>query len=383
MEIKAKTDYSFYINNPNNVIIENVSNAILRDNKAFAFHSSLSVYQPTPLVHLPGLSEKYRVGNIYVKDESYRFGLNAFKVLGALYAISKILEKKPHIRTFCTATDGNHGLAVAWSADYFNKEAIVFVPEETSSQRIEAIKNKGAKVEQVSGNYDEAVISAEARSKLNGWELVQDSSWKNYEEIPAHIMAGYLTIFREIEDSLNLPMLAKTDIVFLQAGVGSFAASGIFHYLEKYAADRPKIVIVEPREADAILSSFKKGKISTSEGISTTIMAGLNCGTPSLGAWDLIKNGADISIKIDDKYAEQAVRALYFPTASDRRIVSGESGAGGLAGFIAIMEEDEFSLVRKELNINQSTNILFISTEGATDIDMFNKTIGYTPDDVQ
>lgn len=376
MEIKATKDSSFYLNNPSNKIVENVTCAILKKSKSLEFHSSLPLYQPTPLVHLPDLSKKYKVGNIYIKDEAFRFGLNAFKGLGASYAINEILKEKPHITTFCTATDGNHGRAVAWSANFFNKKAVVFVPKDTTKQRMEAIKKEGAKVEQVNGDYDETVVYAEERSKINGWELVQDTAWKNYEEIPAQIMAGYLTLFKEIEDSLHLPLQAKIDIVFLQAGVGSFAGSGIFYYLEKYAANRPKIVIVEPKEADAVLSSFKKGEIITSKGNGTTIMAGLNCGTPSLGAWNLLKNGTDVSIKIDDKYSMQAMRELYYPIGSDKKIISGESGVGGFAGFIAIMKDDEFSSLQKDLNINQNTNILFISTEGATDINMFNHIVG-------
>jgi len=376
MEIKATKDSSFYLNNPSNKIVENVTCAILKKSKSLEFHSSLPLYQPTPLVHLPDLSKKYKVGNIYIKDEAFRFGLNAFKGLGASYAINEILKEKPHITTFCTATDGNHGRAVAWSANFFNKKAVVFVPKDTTKQPMEAIKKEGTKVEQVNGDYDETVVYAEERSKINGWELVQDTAWKNYEEIPAQIMAGYLTLFKEIEDSLHLPLQAKIDIVFLQAGVGSFAGSGIFYYLEKYAANRPKIVIVEPKEADAVLSSFKKGEIITSKGNGTTIMAGLNCGTPSLGAWNLLKNGTDVSIKIDDKYSMQAMRELYYPIGSDKKIISGESGVGGFAGFIAIMKDDEFSSLQKDLNINQNTNILFISTEGATDINMFNHIVG-------
>ena len=376
MEIKATKDSSFYLNNPSNKIVENVTCAILKKSKSLEFHSSLPLYQPTPLVHLPDLSKKYKVGNIYIKDEAFRFGLNAFKGLGASYAINEILKEKPHITTFCTATDGNHGRAVAWSANFFNKKAVVFVPKDTTKQRMEAIKKEGAKVEQVNGDYDETVVYAEERSKINGWELVQDTAWKNYQEIPAQIMAGYLTLFKEIEDSLHLPLQAKIDIVFLQAGVGSFAGAGIFYYLEKYAANRPKIVIVEPKEADAVLSSFKKGEIITSKGNGTTIMAGLNCGTPSLGAWNLLKNGTDVSIKIDDKYSMQAMRELYYPIGSDKKIISGESGVGGFAGFIAIMKDDEFSSLQKDLNINQNTNILFISTEGATDINMFNHIVG-------
>ena len=357
---------SFFINKPNNKIIQNITTNILKNSDASVFHSSLKGYKPTPLVSLPCLAKKYSVGNIYIKDESFRLGLNAFKGLGASYAISKILINNPKVKTLCTATDGNHGRAVAWSAKLFDKKAVVFVPLGTTSQRIDAIEKEGAIVEVVDGNYDEACDYAQKMAKENGWVLVQDMAWQDYEEIPALIVAGYLTLFKEIEK-------LKIDVVFLQAGVGSFAGAGIYHYLKKYGANRPKIVIVEPNEADAILISFKANEIRTSLGNSKTIMAGLNCGTPSLGVWDLIKNGVDISIKIDDKYAKKAMRELYTPIGTDDRVISGESGVGGLAGFIAMNEEDELKPLKNKLNINEKSNILFISTEGATDIQMFNK----------
>ena len=366
---------SYFVNNPQNKIVSNSTTEILKKSNASEFHQSLPNYKPTPLHLLPELAKKYNVGNIYVKDESFRFGLNAFKALGASYAISEILKEKPHITTFCTATDGNHGRAVAWSANFFGKKAIVYVPEDTTAQRITAIEQEGAKVEQVNGNYDQACAYAEKVSKLNNWELVQDTAWENYEEIPAQIMAGYLTLFREMEDSVHTLPKPKIDIVFLQAGVGSFAGAGIYYYLERYRANRPKIVIVEPKEADAILASFKNGEITTSQGNSRTIMAGLNCGTPSLGAWDLLKSGADVSIKIDDIYSEEAIKKLNSPLGKDKRIISGESGVGGLAGFMAIMKESEYLSLKKELNINPGSNILFISTEGATDMAMFNKIV--------
>jgi len=360
---------SFFINTPNNKIPKNKTIDILKNSDAFVFHLSLKTYKPTPLVSLPNLAKKYKVGNIYIKDESFRFGLNAFKGLGALYAISQLLKNNPNIETFCTATDGNHGRAVAYSAKYFNKKAVVFVPKGTTNQRIEAIKNEGARVEVVDGNYDDTCSYAEKLTKKNDWVLVQDTAWQGYEEIPALIVAGYLTLFKEIEETCK----SKIDIVFLQAGVGSFAGAGIYHYLQKYGTNRPKIVIVEPNEADAILTSLQKNEITTSLGNSQTIMAGLNCGTPSLGVWDLLKYGVDVSIKIDDKYAKEAMRELYTPNETDKRIISGESGASGLAGFISIINEDEFKPLIKKLNINKKTNILFISTEGATDIKMFNE----------
>lgn len=375
MRKKNELYSSFYINNPSNEIVGNITNSVIKKSDAFAFHSSLPNYKPTPLIHLPCLSKKYKVANIYLKDESYRFGLNAFKGLGASYAIDQLLKENPKLDTFCTATDGNHGRAVAWAAKFFHKKSIVFVPRNTTKYRIEAIKNDGGLVEKLDKNYDETCIYAEEVSKKNGWQLVQDTSWKNYEKIPAQIMAGYLTLFQELEDTLHTASRPKIDIIFLQAGVGSFAGAGISYYMNRYAECRPKIVIVEPKEADAILCSFKNNKITTSLGNSTTIMAGLNCGTPSMGAWDLIKNGADAAIKIDDKYSRQAIQELYFPNGSDEKIISGESGAAGLAGFIAIMRKEEFKPLLKELNINPKTNILFISTEGATDIDVYNSII--------
>ncbi len=212
-------------------------------------------------------------------------------------------------------------------------------------------------------------------AKANNWALIQDTSWEGYTEIPALIMSGYLTMFKELEESLHTSIEPKINIVFLQAGVGSMAAAGIYYYLNKYGTKRPKIVIVEPEEADGILHSFQNNKISTSKGNSNTIMSGLNCETPSLGAWDLLKNGTDYSIKINDKYAKQAIRELYFPIDTDKRIISGESGAAGFAGFLALMNGSEFKTIKDTLEINKNSNILFISTEGDTDKQVFGQIV--------
>ncbi|MDD2564160.1 MAG: diaminopropionate ammonia-lyase [Salinivirgaceae bacterium] len=366
---------NYYKNSPNNIILDDITKEILEKHNALEFHATLQGYKPTPLIHLPELSKKHNVGNIYIKDESHRFGLNAFKVLGASYAIHQLLAKNPESETFCTATDGNHGRAVAWSAKKFGKKAVIYVPDDTTAQRIKVIENEGAKVIQIDGNYDDACQEAEKTSKANNWILVQDMAWEGYEEIPALIMAGYLTLFKELEENLHTSSDSNVDIVFLQAGVGSMAGAGVYYYLNKYGANRPKIVIVEPKEADGILLSFQNNKLSTSVGNSTTIMAGLNCGTPSLGAWGLLKNGTDYSIRIKDKYAKQAIRELYFPTGSDKRIISGESGVGGVAGFLAIMNDVDFQTVKESLDIGSKTNILFISTEGDTDKKVFDQII--------
>ena len=218
---------AFFINNPSNKIEDSLTTNILQNSDAQVFHASLPNYEATPLVQLPNLAQKYNVGNIYIKDESYRLGLNAFKGLGASYAISEILKGNSGITTICTATDGNHGRAVAWSASLFGKKSVVFVPIGTTKQRIAAIEKEGAKVEIVDGDYDQTCAHAEKISKENSWELVQDTAWDGYEKIPAQIMAGYLTLFQELENSLHTAGQSKIDIVFLQAGVGSFAAAGI------------------------------------------------------------------------------------------------------------------------------------------------------------
>jgi len=365
----------YYKNTPNNILNNDLTISILQNHDATEFHTSLTKYNPTPLIQLSNLSKKYNIGKIYIKDESHRFGLNAFKVLGASYAIHQSLEKKPDIKTFCTATDGNHGKAVAWSAKKFGKKSIVFVPMDTTAIRINAIEKEGAKVVQINGNYDKACQRAKNEAEHNNWHLIQDTAWKGYMETPALIMSGYLTLFRELEENLHTSLEPNIDLVFLQAGVGSMAAAGIYYYINKYGVKKPKIIIVEPEEADGILHSFKKNKISTSQGNSNTIMAGLNCETPSLGAWDLLKNGTDYCLKVSDKYAKKAVLDLYFPIGSDKRIISGESGAAGFAGFITLMIENEFKVIKETLGINEKTNILFISTEGNTDDQVFNKII--------
>jgi diaminopropionate ammonia-lyase len=369
----------FFINHPSNTITSSLTTEILRDSNAMAYHTSLPNYQATPLISLPNLARKYQVGHIYIKDESHRFGLNAFKGLGASYAIFKVLEGQPQIETFCTATDGNHGRAVAWAAKMAHKKAVVYVPRDTSENRMEAIEQEGATVIKIDGNYDETCAFAKASSQKEGWQLVQDTAWENYKTIPAQIMAGYVTHFKELENTLHTLPQAKIDIVFLQAGVGSWAGSAIWYYLNRYGKYRPKIVVVEPDDADGILSSFKADKRVMPDCTFQTIMAGLNCGMPSLSAWDIIKAGTDISIKIKDEFAERAMRALYYPGGNDPSIIAGESGAGGLAGFMALMEREEMRVLRVKLAINSDTNILFYNTEGATDRDSFNKIIRIKP----
>lgn len=357
----------FFINSPSNSLEPCLTTKIFESNNALEFHQGLPEYKPTPLVELKELAEEMGVGKIYLKDESFRFGLNAFKGLGASYAVHKILEADPSVEIFCTATDGNHGRAVAWSAKMLGKKSRVFVPRNTARYRIEAIESEGAVVEEINGTYEETCAYAQIMSEGNGWTLVQDAASTDYEEIPAHIKAGYFTHFKELEDTLHILPEAQIDIVFLQCGVGSWPASAAWYYLNRYGKKRPKLVAVEPIEAAGLLASFKAGEPTSPQGKLETIMAGLNCGIPSTSAWDILKNTADASMAIEDTFTIKAIRKLYYSNGDDPRIISGESGAGGVAGFIALMTDPRFEELKNALGINGNSRILFYSTEGATD----------------
>ena len=236
----------YFLNYPDNKINPNKTSNVLENSESLNFHKSLDNYNISPLINLKSLSKKLNINNLFVKDESNRFGLNAFKVLGASYAIYHILKDEPNIPVFCTATDGNHGKAVAWATKRYNKKCIVYVPRNTTDLRIKAISKAGAKVYKLDMNYEDTCDYAREISLKNNWKLIQDTSWDGYEYIPSLIMSGYLTHFNELESQLELNYKNKIDIIFLQCGVGSWAASCIWYFLNKHNVNRPKIVIVEP-----------------------------------------------------------------------------------------------------------------------------------------
>lgn len=366
----------YFINQPEELLLNSMTTKIMEKSEALIYHQSLQNYSPTPLIELPRLAKRFGVRNIFIKDEGQRFGLKAFKALGASFAIYKILEKSSNIHTFCTATDGNHGRAVAWAATIAGKKSVILVPRDTTHMRIQAIEKEGATVIQIQGTYDDACVAAEKLCQENGWTLVQDTAWEGYEEIPAYIMAGYLTHFKELEDSIHQFPLPSIDFVFLQAGVGSWAASGIFYYLSRYGKNRPKIILVEPTEANGILASFHAGERIQPNCSFETIMAGLNCGLPSKSAWEFIQAGADACLTIPDEYAQKAMHLLYHPSSSDSRMIAGESGAAGLAGFLALMEDPAYEVLKNHLQITEESKVLFFNTEADTDMDSFSKIVG-------
>lgn len=366
----------FFLNIPNNKLDDTETEQILGKSDSEKFHKTLPNYFKTQLFELKNLSGKLGIDNIFLKDESKRFNLNAFKGLGASYAINKLLIDHPETSVFCTATDGNHGRAVAWSALINDKKSVVYVPKDTTKERIEAIAQFGAKVIQLNKNYEETCDYAASQSTLNNWMLVQDTSWDGYEKVPALIMSGYLTHFKEMEDSINSDIMPLVDIIFLQCGVGSWPASCIWYYLNRYKENKPKIVLVEPNEASGVLHSFKRNQRVSPNVSFETIMAGLNCGIPSKSAWEIIKKGCDAVMIINDEDAKTSMRALYNPIKDDAKIISGESGAAGLAGLIKCLKDPALSELKNHIGLSSKSRVLVFNTEGDTDKSSFKSIIG-------
>lgn len=366
-----------------------------------AFHALLPGYRPTPLFPLPALARSLGVGQILVKDESFRFDLTAFKVLGASYAVYRFLKGRLTPRTessvtmaafvhdllvgryagkyvFCTATDGNHGRAVAWIARRFHQKAVVYVPRGTAAARIRNIEAEEAQVRIVDGSYDDTVRQAAEEASRNGWQVIADTGYDGYLSIPGYIMAGYLTMFAEMEGMIHRPGGPGVNLVFLQSGVGSLAAAAVWYYAHRYGPHRPTLVSVEPTAAACLHDSiaYGGGEMTAARGDARTIMAGLNCGTPSLAAWPIIRDGIDLFLAIDDDWAVKAMRTYYHPADEDRRIIAGESGAAGLAGLTALLRSDGLAEARERLDIWQDTRILLLNTEGATDPEHFATIVG-------
>ena len=363
-------------------------NELFEDNAIAEVHQSLPEYAPTPIKSLDKLALALGLGRIIVKDEAQRFGLNAFKALGASYAVYKWLADRCSQRgtpvplprrlfsgnapetvgdvTFCTATDGNHGRGVAWVARKLGRTANIYMPIDTVPARIDAIKQLGADVIVVAGNYDDAVKECTENATSHGWQIVSDTSWPGYTEIPRWIMAAYTTIFREIDQQSNNTPLS---VIIIQGGVGALAAAAAWYYNRSELDFKPLLICVEPMAADCLTQSIETvdGKPITVPTPTSTIMAGLNCGTPSLVAWPFIRSGFGGFVVINDELCRDAMRKYYSPLPSDPQIVSGESGAASLAALLAICKLPSLDHARRSLSLTEQSTVLLINTEGDTD----------------
>jgi diaminopropionate ammonia-lyase len=357
------------------------------------FHRSFPQYQPTPLVRLTNLAHRLSVSDIYVKDESKRFGLKAFKVLGATHAVAHVIAERIGVHenslsfglfesdsiqrelsriTLVTATDGNHGRAVAWAAQILGCRAVIYMPKGSALPRIEAIREHGAAVQVIDGNYDDAVHIAAERAREHHWILVQDTAWEGYEDLPLRIIQGYLTIMDEALEQLDAEVPTH---VFVQCGVGSLAAAMQAYLVELFGANRPKFIVVEPLEAACFYESMaaNDGHPHKVGGDLNTIMAGLACGEPNILAWRILQSCADGFIACDDSVALSGMRILGNPLPGDEKVVSGESGAV-TAGLLAeMLGSSTYSGIKDALELNQASRVLLISTEGDTDPDIYKR----------
>jgi diaminopropionate ammonia-lyase len=353
------------------------------------FHRRIPGYLASPLRRLEAAERELGVRAVWVKDESDRFGLPAFKVLGASWAVyRKLVEEfgvldddwwsleqlnerilRPPDLGLVTATDGNHGRGVARVAAWFGLGARVYMPAGSAEARIEAIRSEGAEVIVVDGSYDGAVAKAARETGPRAW-LIQDTAWPGYEEIPSWIVEGYSTIGHEVDEELARAGVPDPDLVVVQIGVGSLAASVVRHFKHTGREDRPKILGVEATGAACAFESVMAGEQRTVPGPHRSAMAGLNCGTLSSIAWPLIRDCVDAFAIVADGAAFEAMRML-----AAGGIKSGESGAAGLGTLLGIARMDR-KILEEGLGLGPESSILVISTEGVTDPEGFRRVVG-------
>lgn len=362
--------------------------------KVHQFHSNFREYYSTPLLALSALSQHLGLGSIHVKDESKRFGLNAFKVLGGAYAIGQYLAQKlqrdvqsltfeeltsPETRallgdmTFVTATDGNHGRGIAWAAQQLGQKAVVYMPKGSCENRAQNIRNHGAECIITDLNYDGAVRLANQMAEDKNWVMVQDTAWDDYEEIPTWIMQGYMTLAYEALEQLRENNAPLPTHVFLQAGVGSFAGAVAGFFIQNLKEKAPKIIIMEPHQSNCLYLSAvaNDGQPHIVNGDMLTLMAGLACGEPNTISWPILRDYATCFLSVNDSLSANGMRILAAPKPNDPAIISGESGAIGAGVLYELMQNNTQSELRQALGLNEHSHILLISTEGDTSPEIY------------
>ena len=367
--------------------------------KARAFHKGFPQYSVTPLARLSGMAEYLGLKEVCVKDESYRFGLNAFKVLGGSFAMAKYiaketgrdvsemtydymtgeeLKKEFGQATFFTATDGNHGRGVAWAANKLKQKAVVHMPKGSTKTRFDNIAKEGAKVTIEELNYDDCVrLAAKEASETEHGVIVQDTAWDGYEEIPSWIMQGYGSMAGEAAEGLKEYGIERPTHVFVQAGVGSLAGAVVGYFTNLFPDDPPKFVIMEASVAACLYKGAEAGdgEPRIVDGDLLTIMAGLACGEPNTIGWDILRNHASAFLSCPDWVSAKGMRMLSAPVKGDPQVVSGESGAVGMGVLSTIMLDKEYSGLKENLGLDKDSKVLMFSTEGDTDPDKYKKIV--------
>lgn len=328
---------------------------------AIAFHRGLDGYAPTPLVDLPPLAEELGVRRVLAKDESSRLGLPAFKALGASWAVHRALGQAPHDRvvTVVTATDGNHGRAVARFARLAGHRASIWVPDGVHPDAVQAVRDEGAEVTVVGGSYDDAVAATARAAEAPDHVLVQDTAWPGYEQVPGWIVDGYATLFAEVDEQLAELGDGAPDLVVVPVGVGSLLQAALAHYRRDGLDATTAVISVEPEAAACLAPSLAAGRPVTVP-TGRTVMAGLNCGTPSTLAWPLVVRGLDAAVAVSD---EADVRAAH--DLARLGVAAGPCGAAGLAASrLALLGEGSEDR-RRHLGVDATSTVVLVVTEGS------------------
>jgi len=380
---------TYLINTPKGGSIPDAFSEDLSE-KVLHFHRQLPGYQPTHLIRLRNLAQSWGIAEILIKDESTRFGLGAFKVLGGSYAVARLLCQKlgidiqtigfdyltsdaaqkrvGHI-TLATATDGNHGRGVAWVAEQLGLQAMIYMPKGTARSRVENIRCHGATVEVTALNYDDTVRLCSHRARENGWHVIQDTAWEGYEDIPRWIMQGYMTMCVEAIRQMREQGVHRPTHVFIQAGVGAFAGAMVGYLARLFQDDPPCFIIMEPNNAACLFSSAAAGDglPHTVSGDLSTIMAGLACGEPNAFAWNILWDFVRCFICCDDFVAANGIRILANPLENDEAVEAGESGSVGVGLLDLLANTADFGVLKQALKLGPGAKVLIFNTEGATD----------------
>lgn len=349
--------------------------------KELASEASLAIrawegYAPTPLLRWPGLARMAGVSLIFCKYEGTRFEIGSFKALGGAYAAMRAAKQHAAAKglpigsaTLATASDGNHGLSVAWGAQRIGARAVVFLHANVSQGRQALIERMGAEIIRVAGNYDDSTSTAARVAAERGWVLVPDTS-AAYDETPVRVMAGYGVIAEELADQIAEDETPTH--IFLQGGCGGFAASlcGLFREADDTAA-APRIVIVEPDRAACLFASNRAGHAVMVSGDLDTVMTGLSVGEVSGVAWPVLRQGADAFMTITDRTAIAAMQ-IFASGRYDPPVQIGDSGVAGIAGFLALSGD---AAARAALGIDEASRILVVATEGAVDAESYARLI--------
>ena len=362
--------YSNYLINKNHKFNKNEILSTLNKSEideAYKVISGWKNYNPTPLILLNKLSNDLNLKNVFYKDESKRFDLKSFKALGGAYAVEKISNGKKNI-VISTATAGNHGRSVAWGSKRLGLKCKIFISENVSDARGKAMEKLGAEVIKVKGNYENSLNECIKQSNKNNWQIVQDVAWENYTQVPKYTMAGYAVMMKEIVDQIDNNKITH---VFLQAGVGGMAG-GMIAGIARYLQNIPTVIIVEPDSAACVMASIKAERIEKINIEKESLMGGMSCGEVSLVPWKILKNSVKYCISLPDDNIGHTMKFLGNGNFSENKIIAGENAVPGVISLVASCKKDK---VKKDLSLDNNSNVLLIGCEGDTDEDMYNKLI--------